>query len=320
MIPQDVPNDWASDSILNKAQVYAEVMLSFPRDDWKFALWSTLTLELLARASLATISPALVADIGSSRQHTWHNLLYSLNIQPNSTNFVPRSIDISEVFRRLQELVPNFTPELRDYCIGHLNRRNSELHSGATPFVGVGLNSWIPDYYRSCAALLEFMNDSLDRFFGSSEAQFARTVIAASQDESAKSIRRAIEAHKTVWESNSDGDKEVLIRQSSTWATRQLGHRVQCPACKCVAILTGAATAPPTKTITEDEITEKQEFLPARFECVACSLKISGLSQLSAAGLGDPYYATFTYDANEYYASYPDDDEYEGYEPDFNDF
>ena len=318
MIPQDVPNEWSADSLLNKAQTYAEAMLSFSRDDWKFALWSTLTLELIARASLSNISPTLVADVGNNRQNNWHNLLYALNIQPTSKNFVPKSVDISEVFRRLQELVPNFTPELRDICIGHVNKRNAELHSGATPFVGTVLNSWIPDFYRSCAALLDSMNDDLDRFFGSAEAQFARTVIDASQDESAKSIKRAIDAHKVVWDNNTNPEKDVLVSLSLTWATRQTGHRIQCPACDCVAILTGAATAPASKTITEDEITEVQEFLPSRFECVACSLKISGLSQLSAAGLGDPYYATFTYDASDYYAS-SDSSEYEGYEPDYND-
>ena len=174
LTPQDVPNEWSAESLLNKAQTYAEAMLSFSRDDWKFALWSTLTLELIARAALTNISPTLVADAGNSRQNSWHNLLYALNIQPTSNNFVHRSVDISEVFRRLQELVPNFTPELRNICIGHLNKRNAELHSGATPFVGAVLNSWIPDFYRSCAALLDSMNDHLDRFLSGVQKRNSR--------------------------------------------------------------------------------------------------------------------------------------------------
>lgn len=56
-------------------------------------------------------------------------------------------------------------------------------------------------------------------------------------------------------------------------------------------------------------------FLPSKFECVACGLKISSLSQLHAAGLGDTYKATYVYEASDYFKS---SDEYEGYEPDFN--
>ena len=136
----------------------------------------------------------------------------------------------------------------------------------------------------------------------------------ASKDESAKSVKQAIGAHKLVWDTKSD-DKENLALQSSTWATRQTGHRVSCPACNCVAILSGSPWAVPSKTIADDEITETQEYLPSKFECVACGLKILGLSRLTAAGLGDPFTATLSYDANDYYFS---EDYYEGYEPDFN--
>ena len=47
MIPQDEAHEWSAEALLNKAQSYSEEMLSFPHDDWRFALWSTLSLELL---------------------------------------------------------------------------------------------------------------------------------------------------------------------------------------------------------------------------------------------------------------------------------
>ena len=311
MIPQDVPHIWSAEALRNKAQEYAEEMLSCPRDDWKFMLWSTLSLELLARAALSNVSPTLVAD----SKVDWHNVLFSLGIQPKIRKYSPRAIDISEVFVRLQELIQDFTPDLATFCKGHMTRRNEELHSGATPFVDVSVTSWLPNYYEACAVLLESLGDSLDRFLGSAEACVATAMIEAAQDESAKSIGKEISAHKTVWDNKSDEEKEPLVLQSSTWATRQSGHRVPCPACNCVAILSGSAIAAPSQTFTDDEIIETQEYLPSRFECVACNLKISGLSQLSAAGLGDPYIAKFTYDINEIYGS---EDYYADYEPDFN--
>ena len=311
MIVQEVPHVWSSDAMLNKAQLYAEVMLTFPHDDWKFTLWSSLSLELLARAALSNISPALLADSKGS----WHNIVYSLGYQPTVSKFNPRSIDVSEVFGRLQELVLEFNPDMSKFCVEHLSRRNEELHSGARPFEGMSQSSWLPDYYQACAALLGSLDSSLEEFFGSSESTVAEFMIEAANDESAKSVQQAINARRLVWEENSIDDKQLLENQSTSWATRQDGHRAPCPACKCVAILSGIPAGPPLKTILEDEITETQEYLPTRFECIACGLKIGGLSKLSAAGLSDRFNAKFTYDISEIYVP---EDYYGDYEPDFN--
>ena len=288
-------------------------MQSFPRDDWKFAIWSTLSLELLARAALSAISPTLLAD---AKKQSLDNLLFALDIPPKTANFIPRSIDVSEVFRRLKELVPEYTQELETFCRKHLSFRNEEFHSAATPFVGNKTTAWLPDYYRACEVLLASMNESLDSFLGQDEAKVAEAMIAAANDESAKLIQRAVGAHKVVWGEKSAEERDLLANQSATWATRQTGHRVSCPSCNCTAIVSGSAIAAPSRAIADDEIIETQEYLPSRFECLACGLKISGLSQLSATGLGETYTATSTYDANEYYA--PEDD-YSGYEMDFND-
>ena len=316
LIPQQLPHEWSGEALRNKAQLYLETMLSFPRGDWKFALWSALSLELLARAALSNISPALLAD---GKAH-WHHLLYSLGNQPNATNYRPRAVYISEVFIRLQELIPDFTVELVGFCREHVHKRNEELHSGASPFEGVSESSWLPTYYRACQVLLNSMNQGLESFLGTDEATVASAMIEAAQDESAKSVRQAIRAHKLVWEDVDVEEKERLIIQSSTWATRQTGHRVSCPACECIAILSGTPISAPVPEIMEEEITETQEYLPTRFECLACGLKISGLSRLSSAGLGDTFNAKFTYDPGEYFGTpdYYPEDYYRDYEPDYN--
>jgi hypothetical protein len=65
-----------------------------------------------------------------------------------------------------------------------------------------------------------------------------------------------------------------------------------------------------------DLIVEVQDYLPEKFECIACQLKIAGLSQLSACGLNATYKATFTYDAADYYA--PEDDPHSHFDDDNN--
>jgi hypothetical protein len=308
--PIQLPHGWSKDSLLAKAQRYVEEMLSHPYDDWRFAFWSTLALELLARAALAHVNPALLAD-----PKDWNNIYHALGFQPKSNKFIPRSIDVTTVLNRLQEVLPDFTKELENFGSLHMHRRNGELHSGDTPFDSISSSGWLPTYYQICKVLLQSMGHDLVMFVGTDEAKLAEDMITAAQDETAKSVMKSIQAYKTVWESKSSEEKQKLSNQATAWATRYDGHRVKCPSCGSDAIISGEAIAAPFQSIKNDQITETQQYLPSKFECVACGLKISGLSQLSACELGNTYKATLTYDAAEYYQS---SDEYADYEPDYN--
>lgn len=308
--PIQQQHPWSKDALFAKAQRFAEDMLQNPKDDWRFALWSTLTLELLGRAALANINPALLAEAKD-----WNNLYFSLGFTPTANKFVPKSIDVTTVFFRLREVLPDFTTELEGFAALHMTRRNEELHAGSTPFDSLKSAAWLPIYYQACTVLVESLGEKLDILVGNEEAEFARTIIKAYRDESAKIVLKSVEAHKTIWHGKPEAERNKLSHQASTWATRQRGHRVICPSCGCDAIVTGSAIAAPFQKIEGDLMIETQQYLPSRFECVACQLKISGLSQLTACELSNTYKATFTYDLAEYYA--PDDD-YAGYEYDNN--
>ena len=49
-------------------------------------------------------------------------------------------------------------------------------------------------------------------------------------------------------------------------------------------------------------------MLPSAFECIACGLRISGFSKLSAAGLGDAFTATSTFSVPEYFGLHTDEE------------
>jgi len=302
---------WSTQALLAKAQRYAEEMLSHSHDDWRFGLTSTFVLEFLARAALAHTSPALLADLKS-----WTNLYFSLGHTPNASKFIPKSIDISEVFSRLRDINPTFTSELEGFAAKHISLRNEELHAGSTPFDGLSTN-WLAKFYETCNVLLASVDEELDLLFGDEESQIAVTLIAASKDESAKAVAKAISAHKTVWETKDSDERESLKKKAATWATRQAGHRVVCPSCDNEALVTGGPISEPIRKLDGDLIIEAQEYLPSKFECIACQLKIAGLSQLSACGLGATYKSTSTYDAAEYYAP---EDEHPGFDDDNNEY
>jgi len=311
--PGELADSWDPECLYAKAQRYIQRMGESDTDEGEQALWSSLSLELLARAALTNVSPALLAETGKN----WDSLYHSLRFVPTSDRFSPRSIPTNEVLSRLRTIFEDFTTENESFCVRHTGRRNSELHSGENAFEGVSPANWQPSFYSACQSLLATMGIGLEEFLGSDEANIAKKLMDAAADENAKAVKGDVAAHKKVWDAKEESERNELSAAAKAWATRQYGHRVSCPACGSVALVYGEPIAAPVQKLANDEITETQEHLPTHFECVACSLKIAGLSRLTAVGLSDRYKKTQVYDAAEFYA--PEDD-WAGYEEDNNEW
>lgn len=310
IIPGKVPPVWSAEAFYTKAIRYAEKMAASGTETWDHALWSGLSLELLARAALANISPTLLAD-----PVKWNNLLNALGHPPTEAKFLPRSIGAQEVLLRLRNLLPAFDQELESFCLIHMGRRNTELHSGDLPYDGVHGSRWHGQYYRACVVLLESMGYALEDFIGAELAKICHKEIAAAADDAAKAVLGELEAHRKLWAGKPAEERTQLAGQSSAWATRQSGHRVDCPACGSNALVVGEAIGSPKQRLADNEITETQEHLPHLFQCIACGFKIVGLSRLLVVGLGDRYTKTQVFDAAEYYAP---EDPYLGFDDDNN--
>lgn len=310
--PGAIPDAWNPDALFAKAQRYAAKISSPDLEGWEKALWSSLALEHLARAALANVNPALLADVS---EKGWQHLYTALGYPPTETKYSPKSIAIGEAFKRLSVIFSPFTQELESFCVLHTGKRNAELHSGDAAFNGAAESSWQPKFYLSCKVLLDTLGLELRDLVGDAEATTADKVIAAALDESAKAVKGDVAAHAKVWSAKSKDEQSSLSEAAKVWAVRQIGHRVKCPACGSVALVVGEPSAPPHMKLNENEIVESQEHLPSQFECVACGLKVLGLSKLSVIGLGERYNRTITYDAAEYYAQ---DQEFQGFDDDNN--
>lgn len=302
---------FSADALFAKAQRYIEQMEEADSDDWRHALWSAFALELLARAALANVSPVLLAETG---EKNWSHVFYALGFSPLDAKYLPRSIPTNEVLKRLSEILEDFK-EVSSFCVIHTGRRNAEVHSGDTPYDGIDTSGWHPQFYKACRVLLESMDLTLKHFLNAAHAEAAEKVVAAAADEAAKAVLGDIAAHKKVWLATGQEDQTSARAFAAVWANKHDGHRVDCPACETKALVFGDPIAAAHKAINGDEITEVQEYLPNKFECVACRLKIAGLSRLSAAKLGGRYKKTSVYDAAAYYSP---DDEFQGYEEDNN--
>jgi hypothetical protein len=299
--PAASPHIWSDAALLAKARRYIEEMQTYDHDDWRFAFWSSLALELIARASLAKVSPVLVADATE-----WAQLYFALGHAPTATKFTPKSVGISEVLNRLQAITPEFGKELRDFCSIHTGMRNAELHSAEMPFEDLKASTWLWKFYRSCEVLLARLNVDLPSLLGAEEATFAKQQIEAARDEAAKAVLGTIKSFKEVWEAKPAEERKKLAEKAKAWASREDGHVAPCPACSSEALLNGDAISAPKRALKGDMVVETQAMAPSRFQCVACGLKINSASQLSAANLGNPFKTTATYNAADYF--YPDDD------------
>lgn len=308
---------WSEETLFRKAKLYAEQMELHTADDWQFGFWSALSLELLSRSALARISPVLLAD-----NRNWRNLSYALDENQTKVQSVPRSLSEKEVLDRLMELIPAFNSEIRGFCNQHMERRNLELHSGSMAFEGIGTSEWLPEFYSACDILLKSMNRNLEDFI--SDHETARSVISEFKNSVADTVKNDIEAHRKVWSNKSLVEQENASKQAEAWATRHAGHRVPCPACKSQALLKGTPSGSVSTEVKGDVVIQRQTMLPSSFECISCGLRISGLSKLSASGLGNAFSAKYLYTAADYFQLYTEEEledarnEMPEYEPDFN--
>ena len=308
---------WSQEALFRKAQLYVERMEAHTEGDWQFGLWSALSLELLARAALAHVSPVLLAD-----NRNWRNLAYALGKEQTSTEFFPRSLSTKDVLSRLKELIPNFNEEIVGFCSQHAERRNAELHSGDLAFANISISIWLPNFYKACDVLLKSMDRELEEFV--SDTAQVREIIDEFEKEVASAVERDILAHRKIWQEKNMEDQERATLQSTNWATRHSGHRVECPACESRALLQGSPRGAVSTEVKGDEIVQRQAMRPSSFECIACGLHISGLLKLTASGLGEEFSVRRVFTAAEYFQLYTEDEleearsEIPDYEPDFN--
>ncbi|WP_245250778.1 hypothetical protein [Pantoea endophytica] len=306
MTPTLKNHPWSSDTLFSKALIYVGKMEKTRLDDADYGLWSSLSLEFLARAALSHISPTLLAD-----SHSWRNIHFSLGHEVTMKGFSPKSIGIKDVFNRLNEITPGFNNEILGYCSQHIERRNAELHTGEMVFSGLKNSIWLSRYYKSCESLLEIMEKKVEDLF--EMPNVVNNSIRSLSDQAGKSVQHDISAYKKVWSDKSDDEKDQCRNQASLWATRQSGHRINCPVCESTALLQGSPSSS-IETITDqeqDKVIQKQDMLPVSFECVSCGLKMNGYSRLYACGLGDSYVNTTIFTIAEFYNLYTEDEIYE---------
>lgn len=289
---------WDKDSLWAKSKLYFERSFEVDRTDDVFGLWCAMGLELLSRSTIANFSPVLLAEPDKDQR----NLLTALGL--GSSTAQRKSIPTNQVLRLCKELIPKFTDDELSIALALAGRRNEELHSGTAAFIEYKHQKWIGGFYKCCKVLAEAQGESLTSLLGEEEAQTAEKIINELKDEVTSKVNSRIAAYAKVFGEKEPEEQESLKQESEKQGlslSHHKHHRVECPACKCVATVQGDTYGREQIENKDDEIVVRQSVIPTKFSCDACGLKLNGYGELMAANVADHFTHRVHYTPEEFY-------------------
>lgn len=270
-----------------------------------FHLWAALSLELIGKAALATVNPALVADPSD-----FGSMLYACGGREPAEK---KSITARTAFERLAAIIPAFDEQMKKQCIGIASRRNAELHSGESPMAGLDPRAWVPTFWRCATTIVEGQGRTLDDWVGAEEAARVREIVADASKLLAATVRARIERLGKEFDQRHAPESAERQEAERRAAARTTPHRVlmaaddveehECPACRCKGWLLGFEAGEDVDGPHWDRVADFGEFdfgyfgyeyVTAwydvdGFRCVECGLSIDGRDEVGAAGLPEEF-------------------------------
>jgi hypothetical protein len=267
-------------------------------DFGSFCLWCAVSLELLGKAMLAGVHPALIVDPQDV------DSLFVACGKPLTGD--PRTIIAKTVFSRLQKLSTKFGQHEADACMRLMQRRNAHLHSGDLPYENLNPDSWAPRFWELSQLILEIGGRTLEDWVGTDEAQNATALIDAAATVREQSVRaRADTARATFEASYPSDDEKARIRQLARGGrlvqAPDFGHLVgdtlvqeSCPVC-------GSDGRVSAERLHEEEpdadsvdwesgvMTVTVHLAPIAFRCAVCGLKLDGHEELALLGIAEEF-------------------------------
>lgn len=297
-----INSDWSYDSLFAKGQVYMERAFLADRNSSLFPFWASLGLEIIGRATLSKIHPALISD-----PREGHNILHAFGY--GSSKEPPKTIGAKTIFLRLQIIVPDFTPSDEKFCQSFINMRNEELHTGTPIFEDYPTNSWLTKFYKAIKILLHFQGKTLEDFIGKKEAEIAEEMIAEFKEELIAKVNEKIKKYRDVFNDLDKKDQELKIASSPKLISEFVlseklygnSKKVKCPSCNNDALLIGKFISQSEPKVNVDVITVSNNILPVELKCFCCGIKISGNGELSVANFGGQFAIESDVDPVDYY-------------------
>ena len=286
------------DALYAKSQVYIRRGFRAQGDGnaEEYQLWASLGLELLGKAALAKIHPALIAD------PTHYQSLFAACGRQVSPDI--KTIAAKTLFERLSHVYKSFDTRHQKFCEQMSLRRNAELHSGESPFSGMLSEAWEKEFWGATEAILKMQDETLDSWLGTEDAKAPAKIIEQVEKALEWGVKHRVSRCKDSFEKKHQDSKQrqQTIDNSNglTWndLTWDGSDRCACPACLSLAFL-GGALWEETIIDTEDAHPDSEEdgewdpgsetvrksFSVEAFECPTCKLSLFGIKEIAAAEL-----------------------------------
>lgn len=294
---------WTRDSLLAKAKIFFEKAFLEDRESIFFGLLCALGLELLERASIAKISPTLLADQDDYQR----NILYALEHKNGNTE--PKSITTTKVIHLCEKLVDGYDKECKNISLSMANRRNSEAHSGAMAFIEFDSDKWISGFYYVVNILSRHLDITLHDVFDESVALEAETILTGVEDNLKTKVNKEIAVRKSVYNSDKSNNLQLIEQKiiNNDITIKQLVHegyhKVECPSCGNQGTIFGNASGETRKMLFDGAVEVITHILPILFECRVCGLILKSHQELKIANLPLHYNRKITYSPEEYYST-----------------
>ncbi|WP_298661331.1 hypothetical protein [uncultured Thiothrix sp.] len=283
------------EALYTKSKVYASRALRAKThgDLEEYQLWAAMALELLAKASLAGVHPALVADPTHSES------LFAACGVPISPDV--KTITAKTLYQRLGHISPKIDHRVQKFCEQLSLRRNSEIHSGESPFAGMSADAWEAKYWYAAQRFLEVQRKDLSEWLGADEAAAPTQLINDSEQAIMMAVRTRIghlqedflNAHKNPKERSefiAVNESRLAYRRWREFDGSMEGFDLaRCPCCGAKGIIGGVLWHEEVSEDTDglDPWIERVEktFGSEEFLCEVCNLHLKGRQELQATDL-----------------------------------
>ncbi len=277
-------------------------------------LWAAFALEILAKAVLAKINPALVAD----PRHD-ESLFAACGIPVKLSQKNHRTINAKTAYTRIRNLPPKTPTFDYDFCVDITERRSAQLHSGETPYVIMKLDDWMPKYWSACKVLLKLQD--LSDWIDADEAKMVEDVIHKRMTALRHSVVAKIQSSQQQFKARypegsiklqslqqleqrreAESPKPKLYTASIPWKKYPYEIIVpartikleQCPACCYQGELACKRMHDNPIVVEPFEYHTIVEYTPTEFRCDICGLELKGSEELAEARMEtDPLQAEF---------------------------
>jgi hypothetical protein len=291
MTQRIVPPSLSKDGLLGKSKVYIRRAFRAKQASEldEYQLWSSLALELLGKAALASIHPSLVAD------PTHFQSLFAASGINIGTDI--KTIAAGTLYNRLLHLSKSFDTKVKEFCDTISLRRNAELHSGEAPFLNMHLDAWEGRYWHASQVILDILSSSLDEWLGADQARAPKEIVKQAMEAAVHAAKIRVQHAKEEFEKRPKKDREQALKESRSKQTYHYPElfnlmadhewAVECPACTGRAFLAGISFGEeviPAEPSDEDEQVEKY-YGAEELRCPVCDLHLDSRAEIEAAGI-----------------------------------